>query len=206
MFYRADEPHGFAVDPFKACIVPRPIGWISTISEKGVHNLAPYSFFNAVAESPKMLMVCINGTSSGGRIKDTLANVLEVPEFVANLATFQLRDQMNRTSSLLDAGIDEFAYAKLGKSKSKMVRPARVTESLVHMECAVHDLIDLPETEGGARNVMILGRVLGIHIDEAVLHNGRVDIESLRPIGRLGYSEYVDVAGRDIFRMRWPES
>ncbi|MXX21806.1 MAG: flavin reductase family protein, partial [Rhodospirillales bacterium] len=113
MFYRTDvNDHGLPHDPFKACVVPRPIGWISTMSPAGVHNLAPYSFFNGVATAPPMVMFASNGRQPHGA-KDSLANVEETGEFVANLATWDLREAMNRSSAPLGPDVDEFAFAGL---------------------------------------------------------------------------------------------
>ncbi|MGA0594568.1 flavin reductase family protein [Enterovirga sp. CN4-39] len=197
--------HGLPRDPFKACITPRPIGWISTVSEAGVENLAPYSFFNAVSEWPRMVMVCVNGNHDDGRAKDTLTNLLEVPEFVVNIATWDLREEMNKSCAGVEPEIDEFELAGLTRVPALLVRPSRVAASGVNMECRVHQIIDLPAHPDGGRNALVVGSVVGIHIADEAMTDGRLDIGKLKPIGRLGYSEYVVVDKASVFNMRRPD-
>ncbi|TDR92946.1 flavin reductase family protein [Enterovirga rhinocerotis] len=197
--------HGLPRDPFKACIVPRPIGWISTISGEGVENLAPYSFFNAVSEWPRMVMVCVNGVQPGGREKDTSANLAEVPEFVVNMSNWHLREQMNISCAPVGPEIDEFDFAKVARAPARLVRPSLVVGAGISLECTVDRIIDLPTHPDGGRNALILGNVVGIHIDEAVMTEGRVDIAKLRPIARLGYSEYAVIGPDNVFPMRRPD-
>ena len=193
MFYEtSDNRHGLPHDPFKSCIVPRPIGWISTLSTKNVVNLAPFSFFNGVASDPPMVMFSCNGPAPRPT-KDTLANCADTGEFVFNLATWDLREEMNRTSAPIDPDGDEFELAGLEKAPSVLVKPPRVKASPIHMECVVHQIVDLPSTAPKARNAMVLGRVVGIHIDESVLTDGLADMAKLRPIARLGYMDYTRV-------------
>ena len=197
MFYEGETDHGLPVNPFKACIAPRPIGWISTLGADGVPNLAPYSFFNAVSESPRMVMIGVNGDAPGGSIKDTLSNVIAVPEFAVNVASFDLREKMNMSSKPCPPDVDEFAAAELEKEPARLIRVPLVREARIKLECLLHDLVELPSAPTGTRNVMILGRVIGIHIDDAVMSGGRIRMDLLRPIGRLGYSEYVVVDARN---------
>ncbi len=193
MFYETnDNRHGLPHDPFKSCIVPRPIGWISTLSAKNVVNLAPYSFFNGVASDPPMVMFSSNGQDPHPT-KDTLANCADTGEFVFNMATWNLREEMNRTSAPVNPDADEFELAGLEKAPSVIVKPPRVKASPIHMECVVHQILDLPGTNPKARNAMVLGRVVGIHIDESVLTGGLVDMAKVRPIARLGYMDYTRV-------------
>lgn len=209
MYYDITKDHGLPRDPYKACIAPRPIGWISTVSADGVPNLAPYSFFNAVSEFPRMVAVCVNGVHAAGDgrcAKDTLRNIEEVPEFVVNVSTWDLKDEMNHSCLATPPGVDEFEQIGLEKSAARFVRPPRVKRSPINLECTVHQLVELPEIpDGGGRNVIIVGRVLGIHIDDAVMTDGRIDVNKVRPLGRLGYSDYVVVGGTDVFAMRRPE-
>jgi len=202
MFYetKANE-HGLPHDPFKSCVVPRPIGWISTVSAAGIVNLAPYSFFNAVASDPPMVMYCSNGPATRPS-KDNLANIEATGEFVYNVATWDLRDPMNASSAAVAPEIDEFPLAGLTPAPARLVRPPRVAESPIHLECRLHQVIDLPCDTPGARNAMVLGRVLGVHIDERVLTDGLVDMAKLRPIARLGYMDYARVDF--VFSMRRP--
>ena len=189
MFYETkDKRHGLPHDPFKSCIVPRPIGWITTISRDGVVNLAPYSFFNGVAEDPPMVMF-----SSNGPAKDSLVNCEQTGEFVANLATWDLRDRMNRTSAPVEPEVDEFALAELEPAPARLVKPPRVKAAPIHMECLYLQTVELPCGTPNGRNAMVLGRVIGIHIDESVLTDGLVDMAKLRPIARLGYKDYTRV-------------
>ncbi len=193
MFYETeDNRHGLPHDPFKSCVIPRPIGWISTLSAQNVVNLAPYSFFNGVASDPPMVMFASNGPAANPT-KDSLANCAETGEFVFNVATWDLREAMNRSSAPVGADADEFELANLEKAPSVLVKPPRVKASPIHMECRVHQIVDLPSTDPKARNALVLGRVVGIHIDEAVLTGGLVDMAKLRPIARLGYMDYTRV-------------
>ena len=112
MFYKIGDPHGLPHDPFKSCVVPRPIGWISTIGADGAVNLAPYSFFNAVAEDPPCVVYSVGGFHADGGPKDSLRNVEETGEFVFNLATFELREQMNQTSAQVARDVDEMAMTR----------------------------------------------------------------------------------------------
>ncbi len=190
MFYEtSDNRHGLPHDPFKSCIVPRPIGWISTLSAENVVNLAPYSFFNGVASDPPMVMFSCLGLPPRPN-KDTLANCADTGEFVFNLATWDLREEMNATSAAVNPDADEFELAGLEKAPSILIKPPRVKASPIHMECVVHQIVDLPGTDPKARNAMVLGRVVGIHIDESVLTGGLIDMDKLRPIARLGYMDY----------------
>jgi flavin reductase (DIM6/NTAB) family NADH-FMN oxidoreductase RutF len=193
MFYETEtNAHGLPRDPFKSCVVPRPIGWISTLSKSNVVNLAPYSFFNGIASEPPMVMFASNAPAPRAT-KDSLANCAETGEFVFNMATWDLREAMNRSSAAVQPEVDEFEVAGLEKAPSRMVKPPRVKASPIHMECLVHQIVDLPCTRPGGRNAIVLGRVVGIHIDEAVLTDGLVDMAKVRPIARLGYMDYTRV-------------
>lgn len=186
MFYDAERnDHGLPHDPFKALISPRPIGWISSLSKDGKVNLAPYSFFNAISSKPNMVMVSSEG------LKDTIRNIAETGEFVCSLATFDLRMEMNQTSAPLPHGESEFAHAGLTPVPSQMVRPPRVGESPVALECVTVEVRALVDRHGRTldRHVAI-GEVVGVHIDDRLIVDGRVDITRARPIARLGYKDY----------------
>jgi flavin reductase (DIM6/NTAB) family NADH-FMN oxidoreductase RutF len=202
MFYEAGSGHGMLADPFKSLVVPRPIGWITSQDRSGRVNLAPFSFFNAVAEDPPMVMFAPNGRKPDGRVKDSRVNIEETGEFVCNLATWALRDAMNATSAVLPAGADEMSEAGLSSLPSRLVRPPRVAESPVHLECKLWKVVDLPSWDVQQPNCVVVGEVLGIHIADELIKNGRVDILAARPIARLGYSEYAVVDGK--FSMRRP--
>jgi flavin reductase (DIM6/NTAB) family NADH-FMN oxidoreductase RutF len=186
MFYDAERnDHGLPHDPFKALISPRPIGWISSLSKDGKVNLAPYSFFNAISSKPNMVMVSSEG------LKDTIRNIAETGEFVCSLATFDLRMEMNQTSAPLPHGESEFVHAGLTPVPSQMVRPPRVGESPVALECVTVEVRALVDRHGRTldRHVAI-GEVVGVHIDDRLIVDGRVDITRARPIARLGYKDY----------------
>lgn len=209
MFYETRlRDHGLPHDPFKACVVPRPIGWITTLNEAGVVNLAPYSFFNAVAGDPPVVVFGSGGRKADGPpdgSKDSLANIERTGEFVCNLATWHLREAMNMTSAPAPAGVDEAAVAGLEMAASRLVKPPRVKASPVHLECRYLQTVDLPCDTPGGRNAVVFGQVVGVHIDESVLTDGRVDMAKLKPIARLGYMDYCLV--EDVFAMprpAWP--
>lgn len=198
MFYDAiRNDHGFAVDPFKAIVAPRPIGWISTLSAAGVANLAPFSYFNAFAQDPHYVAFGI------GPPKDSLANVLATQEFAVNLATWDLRESMNATAASVAPEVDEFVLAGLAKAPCRLIRPPRVAASPACLECRLHQVVPLPDDAGHAEHHMVLGRVVGIHIDDRYIRDGRVDTAAMRPIARLGYSEYATVT--EAWRMRRPD-
>jgi flavin reductase (DIM6/NTAB) family NADH-FMN oxidoreductase RutF len=206
MFYRPKEPHGLRANPLNAIVVPRPIGWISSLSPDGRTNLAPYSFFNAVAYRPPQVMFAATGAHEHGGLKDSVANIAATREFVVNLATWDLREAMNASSIAAPPGFDEFAHAGLTKAPSVVVRPPRVAESPVQLECVLSQLVELEAPSPEKPNRMVVGRVVGIHIADSVILNGIVAIDRLEAIARLGYDQYTRV--RDVFAMtrpRWPE-
>ena len=201
MFFDCERPDpGLSPDPFKACVLPRPIGWISTLDAAGRRNLAPFSFFNAISDSPPMVMFCANGEHVEGGEKDSVKNARETGEFVVNLATFELREAMNASSAEVPHAADEFELAGLTAAPSRLVRAPRVAESPINLECRVTAIYELPcEGEIGR---MVMGRVLGMHIADSVIVAGRVAASRLHPIARLGYREYAALG--EIFSMTRP--
>lgn len=198
---------GLAFNPFKAVVVPRPIGWISTVNREGVVNLAPYSFFNAVSSDPPMVFYGANGThAADGGEKDSLRNVRESGEFVCNLVTWELRHAMNDTATPAPHGVDEMQVTGLAQLPSRMVKPPRVVGSPAHLECKVHQLLELPaDPRSGKRNVMVIGHVVAVHIDDAYIVNGRFDTARAQPVARLGYLDYAVVTQAfEIERPSWP--
>ena len=197
---------GFDHNPFQALVVPRPIGWISTVNAAGQANLAPYSFFNAVSSRPPMVMFSSSERAPRNTIeKDTLANIRATRQFVVNLATARQQHEMNDSSAAAPADVDEFEAVGLEKLPSHHVAPPRVKGAPAHLECELERFVDL--TDGGTRpgTVITIGRVVGIHIDDAVIVDGKVDIARAQPIARLGYFEYCRVDETfDIFRPSWP--
>ena len=196
MFYDAvKNDHGFQYDPFKAIVAPRPIAWVSSLSAAGQANLAPYSFFNAFAQAPHYIAF-----GSGPR-KDSMRNIEETGEFAVNLATLALKDAMNASSAHVKT--DEFELAGLTKAPCRLIRPPRVAESPACLECRLHQIVPLPGDDGTADDFLIIGRVIGIHIEDRYIHDGRVDTAAMQPIARLGYSEYATVS--EVWRMRRPD-
>ncbi len=197
MFYDAvKNDHGFRYDPFKAVVAPRPIGWISTVSAAGVANLAPYSFFNAMSDNPHYVAF------GAGKAKDSQANIEATGEFAVNLATWDLREAMNASSATVNPDVDEFDLAGLAKAPCRLIRPSRVAESPVCLECRLFKIVGLPDDAGTEPYALIIGRVVGIHIDDRFIEDGRVDTAAMRPIARMGYSEYATVT--EAWRMRRP--
>lgn len=205
MFYdTARNDHGLPHDPFKSCVVPRPIGWITTISNDGVLNLAPFSYFNACGDHPPQVMYAPTGQHVEGGAKDSLRNVQETGEFVANLATWELREAMRVSSTGVARNVDEFALAGLETEPAEMVRPPRVKGTPVHLECKLNQVVELlADDPSRFRNWIVLGHVVGIHIDDAIITDGLVDQSKFRPIARLGYAQYTSVDST--FEMPFPK-
>jgi flavin reductase (DIM6/NTAB) family NADH-FMN oxidoreductase RutF len=187
------ENHGLPHSPFKSCCVPRPIGWISTLSADGVANLAPFSQFQNVTYDPPTILISANQRTIGRR-KDTVVNIEETGEFVWNMATYDLREAVNRTSQEFPPEVDEFETAGLEKLPSLVVKPPRVAASPVHFECRHLQTIRIPGNgEMGSADIVI-GRVVKIHIaDDALTADGRLDIAHIKPLARLGYYDYTYV-------------
>ncbi len=197
---------GLAFNPFKAIVAPRPVGWISTVNSKGVVNLAPYSFFNAVSSDPPMVFYGANGTHDAGGEKDSLRNVRETGEFVCNLVTQELLHAMNDTATPAPPGVDEMQTVGLAHLPSRLVKPPRVAASPAHLECKLHQFLELPaDPRTGKRNVMVIGHVVAIHIDDAFIVNGRFDTARAQPVARLGYLDYAVVTEAiTLNRPTWP--
>lgn len=197
MFYDAGKnDHGLKHDPFKALVVPRPIGWISTLAKDGTPNLAPYSFFNAVSTDPHVVMF-----ASAGR-KDSQRNAEEQGEFVCNLATWEQRDEMNASSAMVGPEVDEFLLAGLETEPSRMVKPPRVKGAPAHFECVWMQTLPIVGRDGRHTYDVVFGEVVGVHIDERYLRDGLVDVAAMKPIARLGYMDYAVVD--EVFAMKRP--
>lgn len=196
-FYEPRCGHGLPHDPFKAIVAPRPIGWISTVDAQGRVNLAPYSFFNAISSNPPMVMFSSEG------LKHSASNAAATGEFVASLATEPLMHAMNRSSAPVDAGVNEFALAGLTEAPSRLVRPPRVKESPAALECKVVAVQTLTGLDGKvADNYLVLGQVVGVHIDPNLLVDGLFDTAAARPLARCGYRDYAVVA--EVFSLDRP--
>jgi flavin reductase (DIM6/NTAB) family NADH-FMN oxidoreductase RutF len=197
------RPAPLSHNPLNALVAPRPIGWIGTVSADGAENLAPFSYFNAFSADPPVVGFAPNEKLPGGGPKDTLANVRAVPEFTVSVVSAQLAEAMNRTSAVLPAGVSEFRHAGVRSAPSRAVRPPHVGEARAVLECQVFDIVALPSKPGGRGSHLVLGEVIGIHIDDALICDGRVDVLALRPVSRLGYFDYSLV--ESLFEMRRPD-
>jgi flavin reductase (DIM6/NTAB) family NADH-FMN oxidoreductase RutF len=203
MFYEAkNNDHGLRFDPFKSCVVPRPIAWISTLSKEGVPNLAPYSQFQNLTFDPPYVMFAANQKTDGSR-KDSVVNTEQCGEFVYNMATYDLREAINNSSQEVPPNIDEFELAGVTKSPSVIVKPFRVEESPIQFECRHHQTLRLPGNGTMGSVDVVIGEVLVIHIkDEFIMPDGKLDILKMRPIARLGYYDYTCI--ESIFEMVIP--
>jgi flavin reductase (DIM6/NTAB) family NADH-FMN oxidoreductase RutF len=197
-FYEPPAGHRLAHDPLKAIIAPRPIGWISSIDASGAVNLAPYSFFNMVSDDPPMVMFSSNGW------KDSVRNVSETGEFVANLAVRALAEAMNLTSVAVPPGVDEMDLARLEKAPSVLVKSPRVAAAPAALECTCVSIQRLRGIGGvESSNYMVIGQIVGVHIDPAFLRDGIFDTAAARPLGRCGYrGDYAEVTS--LFEMVRP--
>jgi flavin reductase (DIM6/NTAB) family NADH-FMN oxidoreductase RutF len=199
MHYDANErtlPH----NPFKAIVAPRPIGWISAMDREGRLNLAPYSFFNAVAGNPDMVMF-----SSIGR-KDAITFAEDGGEFVCSVATHELREAVNLTSAPVERGVNEFELAGLASAPSRKVRPPRVAASPAALECKWLQTVPLIPLNGAApATFMVIGQVVSIYVDDRFVRDGRVDTGTMRPILRGGYFDYFTIEAANRFEIRRPQ-
>ncbi len=202
MFYKTSEPHGLPHDPFKSCVVPRPIAWVTSMHPDGTINLAPYSFFNALASDPPLVMISFNGYHAHGGEKDTLSNIKATGEFVVNMVPLALKDAMNVSTANVAHDIDELDLAGLATEPAALVKPPRVREAPIHLECVLQQEVELPCTLPDSINRMVIGHVLGVHIRDEVLKDGLVDLTRIKPLARLGYMQYTAVDG--VFVMRRP--
>ena len=199
MFYEPKKGHPFSIDPYKSLIFPRPIGWISSISKKGIANLAPFSYFNALADDPPQVMFAAAASVKSRNKKDTLSNILVTKEFVVNFATTTTRKQMNLSSVDAPQDVDEFLLTKLKKRKSKLVKAPSVADSPVNLECKLLKTLKLTSNTK-KYTTMIIGEVIGIYIKDTFIQKGRVNSVAMRYVARMGYSEYTTVSSR--FRMK----
>jgi flavin reductase (DIM6/NTAB) family NADH-FMN oxidoreductase RutF len=185
--------HGLPHDPFKSCVVPRPIGWISTVDAQGRHNLAPYSQFQNVTFNPPIVMFSANQDTGGNR-KDSVRNAEQTGEFVWNMATYDLRDAVNISAEELPHGVDEFERAGLEKAPSRIVKPMRVARSPIQFECVYLNTLRFPGVPPMGTADVVFGRVVAVHIaDEVIDANGLVDVLKIQPLARMGYFDYTFV-------------
>lgn len=188
------------------CIVPRPIAFVSTIDRRGVLNLAPFSYFTAVSADPPVVLFCpmvrTEDPSHGlSAHKDTLRNIVNTREFVINIVSEDMAEKMNATSAQVPSDVDEFALVGLTPLASDAVKPPRVAESPVQMECRLRQIVEVSGKPGGGS--VVLGEVLRFHAREELLDNYRIDPDKLAAIGRMGGPTYVRT--RDRFDLKRPE-
>jgi flavin reductase (DIM6/NTAB) family NADH-FMN oxidoreductase RutF len=200
------DHHGLPHDPFKSCVIPRPIGWISSLSPDGIPNLAPFSQFQNLGYKPPYVMFSAN-EGDGSQRRDSVNNIEATGEFVWNMATYELRDAVNKSAQDVPPEVDEFEIAGVTKAPSIDVKPFRVAESPVHFECKYYSTLRLPgEGKGGGGSAdVVIGKVVRIHINEAALtKDGLLDVTRIRPIARLGYYHYTSIDS--VFEMIIPNA
>ena len=201
MFYQPKK-NPFSIDPYKSLIFPRPIGWISSIDKKGIVNLAPYSYFNAIADDPPQIMFVAGASDRSSQKKDTLTNIMATKEFVVNFATSATRNQMNLSSKDIHKDDDEFVLTKLKKRKSRLVKVPSVANSPVNLECKLLKSIKL-KSSSRKFSTMVMGEVIGIYIKDSFIVKGRVNSAAMRYVARMGYSEYTTISSK--FKLKRPE-
>ncbi|MEI4232121.1 flavin reductase family protein [Roseovarius sp. D22-M7] len=201
MFYKPEDGHGLPHNPFNAIVTPRPIGWISTRDADGQDNLAPYSFFNAVAYVPPQVMFASTSAKPDrDGTKDSVANIRQTGVFCVNIVSEALRDAMNRSSGPWGREIDEFADAGIEKAECDTVACSRVAAAPASLECRLTQIVQLP----GEANFVVFGEVTGVHMRDDCLVDGRFDVTRFNPLTRLGYMDYSVI--RETFSMNRPEN
>lgn len=199
MFYRPEVGHGLPHNPFNAIVTPRPIGWISTRGADGHDNLAPYSFFNAVAYVPPQVMFASTSAKPDrGDTKDTVAQIRDTGVFCVNIVEYAMKDAMNRTSGPWDANVDEFADAGIEKAECETIACARVAAAPANLECKLTQIVKLP----GEANFAVFGEVVGVHMRDDCIVDGIFDVLKYNPLSRMGYRDYTVV--RDRFELKRP--
>jgi len=200
MFYQPKDGHGLPHNPFNAIVTPRPIGWISTRGENGHDNLAPYSFFNAVAYVPPQVMFASTSAKPDrDGTKDSVAQIRETGVFCVNIVSYEMKDAMNQTSGPWGADVDEFADAAIAKAACETIDCARVADAPASLECRLTQIVELP----GEANQVVFGEVTGVHMRDDCLVDGLFDVTRFTPLTRLGYMDYSVI--RETFRMDRPE-
>ncbi|WP_380057153.1 flavin reductase family protein [Falsihalocynthiibacter sp. SS001] len=200
MFYEPRNGHGLPHNPFNAVVTPRPIGWISTRDSAGNDNLAPYSFFNAVAYEPPQVMFASTGIKPDrDGTKDSVSNIRETGVFCVNIVEYAMRDQMNASSASLPKDADEFEHAGLAKAECHQISATRVAEAPANLECKLTQIVQLP----GTANFVVFGEVVGVHLRDDCLVDGIFDVTTFSPLARLGYKDYTQV--EQTFSLKRPD-
>jgi len=199
MFYRPQDGHGMPHNPFNAIVTPRPIGWIATRGADGRENLAPYSFFNAVAYVPPQVMFASTSAKPDrDGTKDSVANIRETGVFCVNIVEYAMREAMNRTSGAWDREVDEFDLAGIARAECQTIPCSRVAGAPAALECRLTQIVHLP----GEANFTVFGEVTGIHLRDDCVVDGIFDVLRFNPLARMGYHDYTVV--REKFALRRP--
>ncbi len=199
MYYRPADGHGLPHNPFNAIVTPRPIGWISTRAADGSENLAPYSFFNAVAYVPPQVMFASTSAKEDrGDTKDSVANIRETGVFCVNIVEYAARDVMNRTSGMWPKETDEFADAGIARAECAEIACSRVADAPANLECKLTQIVELE----GVSNFAVFGEVVGIHMRDDCMVDGVFDVTRFNPLTRLGYRDYSVI--REVFSLKRP--
>jgi flavin reductase (DIM6/NTAB) family NADH-FMN oxidoreductase RutF len=199
MFYRPADGHGLAHNPFNAIVTPRPIGWISTRAGDGAENLAPYSFFNAVAYVPPQVMFASTGAKPDrDGTKDSVSNICDTGVFCVNIVEYAMRDVMNQTSGAWPRETDEFEYAGVERATCREIDCSRVAKAPASLECRLTEIVTLK----GEANFMVLGEVVGVHLRDDCVEDGTFDILKYQPLTRLGYHDYSRIT--EVFSLKRP--
>ena len=199
MFYRPEDGHGLRHNPFNAVVTPRPIGWIATRGADGSENLAPYSFFNAVAYVPPQVMFASTSTKPDrGDTKDSVANIRETGVFAVNIVEYAMRDVMNLTSGPWEREVDEFDKAGIARAECDVIPCSRVVDAPATLECRMTQIVTLK----GESNFLVLGEVVGVHLRDDCVTDGMFDILKYQPLTRLGYRDYSRIT--EVFSLKRP--
>jgi flavin reductase (DIM6/NTAB) family NADH-FMN oxidoreductase RutF len=191
MFYEPKDGHGLPHNPFTAIVSPRPIGWIATRGADGDENLAPYSFFNAVAYTPpQVIFASTSAKPDRGDTKDSVANIRQTGVFCANIVAHAMREAMNRTSGPWPRETDEFDDAGIAREECRTIPCSRVAAAPASLECRLVDIVPLR----GVSNFLVIGEVVGVHLRDDCLVDGRFDVLRYQPLARLGYQDYTWVS------------
>lgn len=200
MFYRPSDGHGLEHNPFNAIVAPRPIGWISSRGNSGINNIAPYSFFNAVAYVPPQVMFASTGQKPDREFsKDSTDNIRETGVFCVNVVENAMSDQMNKTSGNFEGNISEFEFANIEESECETIACRRVAKAPANLECRMTKIVKIE----GKTNYVVFGEVVGVHLRDDCITNGYFDVLKFTPLARLGYFDYCKVT--DLFNMKRPE-
>jgi flavin reductase (DIM6/NTAB) family NADH-FMN oxidoreductase RutF len=199
MFYQPKDGHGLPHNPFNAVVTPRPIGWISTKGSDGAANLAPYSFFNAVAyDPPQVMFSSTSAKDDRGDTKDSAANIRDTGVFCVNIVEYAMRDAMNVSSGAYGREVDEFELAGIKRAACSVIDCDRVAAAPANLECKVTQIVQLP----GLANFAVFGEVVGVHLRDDCMIDGQFDVGTFEPLARLGYRDYTRVT--ELFSLTRP--